>query len=621
MRGQSGFVRKSALVLACAGGVAWVGIAGYAIAEPRGGGGSLPLPTTLNDFFMPGSQPGDLVAPFASSQSCSGCHGFYDEAVEPYTSWAASMMGQSARDPLFYACLAIANQDADFAGDLCLRCHSPVGWMEGHSTPTDGSALSGIDFDGVSCHVCHRMVDPFDPDNVSPVEDDQVLAMTADLPVNPHSGQYVLDFEDRRRGPFNTPMAPHAWLESPFHRSSSMCATCHDVSNPAYTRQPDSSYDLNTVDMAHPTHDKYDQFPLERTYSEWLMSDFADGPIDMGGRFGGANPLVSTCQDCHMPDVNGAGCFFTDPWPDLPRHFFNGANTWVLKAVRNLYDDAETGLTEDSVNDSIARAVGMLEAASDLELTHDGIDLNTRVVNQTGHKLPTGYPEGRRMWINVRFFDSSRALLAEHGAYDPGTAVLDTGSTKVYEGKLGLDAHAAGATGLPQGESFHFVLNNTWIKDNRIPPRGFNNTDFESVQAEPVGYAYADGQYWDDTQFSIPLGAATAEVRVFHQLVSKEYIEFLRDENTTNTDGQTAYDQWELLGKSPPVEMDFGTISFGCNDADLAAPFGQLDFSDIIAFLTAFSNMEDEADLAAPIGQWDFSDVVAFLTAFSAGCP
>ncbi len=620
MRVQSGFVRKSALTVACGVGVVWVGLAGYAIAQPRGAG-PLPLPTTLTDFFQPGSQPGDLVAPMASAQSCGGCHGFYDEAVEPYTSWTASMMGQAARDPIFYACLAIANQDADFAGELCLRCHAPQGWIEGHSTPPDGSALTGLDFEGVGCNFCHRMVDPFDPDNVSPAEDDAVLAGTADLPVNPHSGQYVLDFEDRRRGPFVTPSAPHEWLQSPFHRSASMCATCHDVSNPALTRQPDDSYDFNDLDTPHPTHDKYDEFPLERTYSEWSMSDFAQGPIDMGGRFGGANPLVSTCQDCHMPDVNGAGCFFTDPWPDLPRHFFNGANTWVLKAIRNLYDDSESLLTEDSVNDSIARAIGMLQAASDLELTHDGVDLTARVINQSGHKLPTGYPEGRRMWINVRYYDATDQLVFEHGAYDAGAADLDDGSTKVYEGKLGLDAHAASLSGLPQGESFHFVLNNTWLKDNRIPPRGFTNAGFESVQAAPVAYAYADGQYWDDTEFSIPLTAAYAEVRVFHQLVSKEYIEFLRDENTTNTDGQTAYDQWALLGKSPPVEMDFGTISFGCNDADLAAPLGQLDFSDVVAFLVAFSAMEPAADIALPMGQWDFSDVVAFLTAFGTGCP
>ncbi len=61
--------------------------------------------------------------------------------------------------------------------------------------------------------------------------------------------------------------------------------------------------------------------------------------------------------------------------------------------------------------------------------------------------------------------------------------------------------------------------------------------------------------------------------------------------------------------------------SVGCNEADLAEPFGTLDFSDVIAFLSAFGAMENSADLAAPFGVFDFSDVIAFLTAFGAGCP
>ena len=55
--------------------------------------------------------------------------------------------------------------------------------------------------------------------------------------------------------------------------------------------------------------------------------------------------------------------------------------------------------------------------------------------------------------------------------------------------------------------------------------------------------------------------------------------------------------------------------------ADLAEPMGQLDFSDVAAFLVAFGSMSPEADLAEPMGQWDFNDVAAFLAAFGAGCP
>ncbi|MEZ6241599.1 MAG: GC-type dockerin domain-anchored protein [Phycisphaerales bacterium] len=63
-------------------------------------------------------------------------------------------------------------------------------------------------------------------------------------------------------------------------------------------------------------------------------------------------------------------------------------------------------------------------------------------------------------------------------------------------------------------------------------------------------------------------------------------------------------------------------ISRACSGgADLAPPFGTLDFSDILAYLTAFGAMDPAADLAPPSGVFDFSDVLAFLTAFGAGCP
>ncbi|MEZ6241696.1 MAG: GC-type dockerin domain-anchored protein [Phycisphaerales bacterium] len=59
----------------------------------------------------------------------------------------------------------------------------------------------------------------------------------------------------------------------------------------------------------------------------------------------------------------------------------------------------------------------------------------------------------------------------------------------------------------------------------------------------------------------------------------------------------------------------------GCSIADVAAPFGTLDFSDVVEFLTLFSNENELADLAAPFGQFDFSDVVEYLARFAGGCP
>ncbi len=581
------------------------------------------VPTTLNDFFAPGTQPNEITVEIINPVSCAGCHGFFNQDTEPFRPWAASMMGQAARDPFFYACLAIANQDAAFAGDICIRCHVPAGWLAGRSTPTDGSALDPNDLHGVSCNFCHRLVDPVYTAGQSPAVDEEIIDnLVAGPPVNPHSGQFVVDPFDRRRGPYDLgTFYTHDWLQSPYHPSSALCGNCHDVSNPVFSRQPDGTYALNALDAPPPSNDKYEQFPVERTYSEWLQSSFAAGPVEMGGRFGGNITAVSSCQDCHMPRVEGMGCFFGDVRPHLGRHFFNGGNTWVLNAIRNLYPDEETFLDPNSVANSIDRAVALLEAASDLELSATATDLDVRVINQGGHKLPTGYPEGRRVWINVQFFNTADVLIAEHGYYDPNSATLTTADTRVYEAKLGPDAVVAALTGVPEGPSFHFVLANVYYKDNRIPPRGFTNAGYAAVQAAPVGATYADGQHWDDVSFPIPAGAARADVRVYYQLTSREYVEFLRDENVTNDAGQTLFDQWLLTGRSAPVEIDFATLAVGCpGDLNGDQTIDLLDLSILLAHFGQIGGATyADGDLTGD-GNVDLIDLSELLIVFGTSC-
>jgi hypothetical protein len=56
------------------------------------------------------------------------------------------------------------------------------------------------------------------------------------------------------------------------------------------------------------------------------------------------------------------------------------------------------GLTAEEVagmNDGAARARSNLEAAASLSVHGNTV----KVVNLTGHKLISGYPEGRRMWF------------------------------------------------------------------------------------------------------------------------------------------------------------------------------------------------------------------------------
>ena len=562
---------------------------------PRGG--SLPLSTTIEDFYEPGTQPFGLIdAPIVSRYDCINCHSFDDdnnpnEIVPPHNNWAHSLMAQSARDPVWQAAVAISNQDATGSGETCIRCHAPNGWLEGRSFSGELSELIEDDFDGVNCNFCHRKIDPvWTPEN--PLEDVDLLNELFkfdSLPTQVGNGRFIVDPRDVRRSPIEDEDSINLhgvdMLVSPHHKEGAFCGECHELSNPVFTKQEDGSYLPNQVGEPHPTGDIHEMMPEQRTYSEWLNSTFAsEGVYFEDNRFGGDHPtgIMKSCQDCHMPQTSGAICVF---WEQIPaaapreyvsRHNFVGANNWVLGAVRDLYEDEVTGLTEEGVERARQETEEFLAAASDLDLSKEKNNLKVRLTNYAGHKLPTGFPEGTRIWINVVFYDKKGNMIKEHGAYDFDEATLVSEDTKVYETKLGLTEEMANLTGLPAGESFHLVLNNEIIFDNRIPPMGFTNAAYESIQAAPVGtysdgsqVLYLDGQHWDDTLYNVPKKATCSEVKVYYQSTTREYAEFLRDElldlelpEGELNPGQVAYDQWVIQGKSPPVLMDFQEIDF-----------------------------------------------------------
>lgn len=55
--------------------------------------------------------------------------------------------------------------------------------------------------------------------------------------------------------------------------------------------------------------------------------------------------------------------------------------------------------------------------------------------------------------------------------------------------------------------------------------------------------------------------------------------------------------------------------------ADLAAPYGILNFFDIAAYLGLFNTGSPAADLAAPFGTLNFFDLAAYLALYNGGCP
>lgn len=524
------------------------------------------VPTTLRDIDMPGTQPLEGAVLSDVSATCISCHGNYNTDVEPYHHWAGSMMGNAARDPVFFAMLAVAEQDAPSSGDLCIRCHSPGGWQEGRSVDTSGDMLTVKDRQSVQCDFCHRLVDPVYQPGVSPVEDQAVLDSLTTIPPTTANGMFINDPAPLRRGPFADAIASHAFLESPFHRESDVCGTCHDVSNPVFEAgATPGDYVPTAWDEPHPDFDLRNMFPVERTFSEWSMSEYAATGV-FAPQFAGNKPsgIVSTCQDCHQRDVAGKGCNQggAPNRSNLPLHDFMGGNYFVPDIIPDFFP-GEADLV--ALNDAKLRAISMLQLAATLELTPTTSNgypaVEVKLINETGHKLPSGYPEGRRIWINVIAYDGASNQVYESGAYDASTGELtEDEDVKIYSIHPGLSPGLASALGLTAGPSFHFVLNDSIYEDNRIPPRGFTNANFVDIQSPPVAYSYADSQHWDITLYELPSTSELVEVFVYYQSTSKEFIEFLRDENVTNSAGQDLYDAWVAQGRAAPVTIVSGNV-------------------------------------------------------------
>ena len=430
--------------------------------------------------------------------------------------------------------------------------------------------MTADDRQGVQCGVCHRLVDPI-ADAENPPEDAAILAALTQ-PVPAFGGaMMVIDPSDRLRGPFDIvadlgsdPHVPdRTTLVSPFHASAELCGTCHNLRNPLFSKNTmTGEWELDPLNAANA--DPTTGFPEQSTFDEWAASTYAAAGVT-APQFGGNKTVVSTCQDCHMPDVSGRDANLGLTRTDVPLHTFAGANTFIPSVLPH-HPAFGSEVNAAILQEGIAHSVAMLRKAATVNGTLSAGTLTVKVTNETGHKLPTGYPEGRRMWLHVRALDDDRTVVFESGRYVFASATLDgydAGSgdpdydpnLHVWEAQQGISAPVAALVGLPAGTSAHLSLNNVRLKDNRIPPRGFTNASFAAVDAQPVGATFADGQHWDDVVYPVGPAATRAEVTLYYQTASREYVEFLRDENTTTAAGDILFDLWDQHNKSEPVEM------------------------------------------------------------------
>lgn len=235
----------------------------------------------------------------------------------------------------------------------------------------------------------------------------------------------------------------HDGYYSALFERAEYCATCHDVTNPLTIQ--------NT--LGNPAGG----FPIERTYTEWRNSRYADRPGN-----GAFQPeFKRDCQTCHMQQhfgqpgtaqtlyaggqpvapLEGNACDNGALRPAFYTHHFIGGNAYVTQLIGasvdsrgNVQPYPELSHFSFSSADSASPyhhayfenvgakgppsqhhrfawdrlrnvlEVGLGGATSAADGTTQPLTLS--VANSgSGHNFPTGFPEGRVAWVSVRAWD------------------------------------------------------------------------------------------------------------------------------------------------------------------------------------------------------------------------
>jgi hypothetical protein len=402
--------------------------------------------------------------------------------VSPYGEWRWSPMGLAGRDPIFHAQLEseISQLEAEMPADqasavgdqvinTCLRCHGAMGkrqydhdrgvgdeawrpeasfrrdWFHVADHKDPHHAYGALARDGVSCTVCHSMIEEY-PD----LRGFLANSITGQFKTGPANELYG-PFSDVVARPMQTTLGVRPRASS-FLRSSRLCASCHVINLPVVDwplRHPPATVAASPQEhleqlMASEKNPHFQGFGHrieQATYLEWLNSKYQD-------EFGRTAESRS-CQECHMPtgyespdgrvkidQIQTKIAVIQDQeYPEADhristaehtvryrnegyrRHTFQGANVFLMELFRQFDDvlgvrakDYETGV--EGVHFAIdnyvhnARTNTATIEILDVETAGQTISADVMVTNRTGHRLPSGVGF-RRLWIEFLVIDTT----------------------------------------------------------------------------------------------------------------------------------------------------------------------------------------------------------------------
>ncbi len=466
---------------------------------------------------------------FSGAGNCAFCHdpgnvgraGRAGEAAVLATDWRATMMAHAFKDPLWRAVMEaeVTERPAlkSFIENKCQTCHAPLARTQAHADGTNELAFavaraSPLANEGVGCTLCHQI----QPNH---------LGTAASF-----NGHFQLGTNREIFGPYRDvltmPMQRHVNYTPKFGaqiQDSALCATCHTLFTPVLD-------DRGQI---------VGEFPEQVPYLEWQQSDFA--------RRG------QQCQDCHMarqdePVKISARPPWLEPRAPFWKHQFVGGNAFMLRMLAEHAKQLEANASPQAFAPLIEKSREQLRQAARLRVSGrreaDDVVLQVEVENLAGHKFPTGHPY-RRAWLHLRVSDAGKRTLFESGGFDP--------AGKIHGVPAGYAPHREVITRADEVQIYQAVMADargqaTWsllraasyLKDNRLPPRGFVAGGAHAASIAVSGGAELDANFnagaggRDEVTYRLALpgrsersgakGPLTIEVELLYQAVPPEAV-------------------------------------------------------------------------------------------------
>lgn len=494
--------------------------------------------------------PKPVTELFVASDRCIACHNGLITAsgqdVSIGANWQSSMMAHSSKDPYWQAAVRRETLDHPVAAAAieheCAACHMPMtryaakvsgrkGQVFGHLPVAPNAAgADAFAVEGVSCTMCHQIQE----EGLSTKESFTAgFVVDTQKPLGQRSvfGPYEVDTGRTRVMRSSAQVVP---AQSKHVQGSDLCASCHTL----YTH------------ALGPDGEVIGELPEQVPYLEWKHSAYAD---------------KRHCQSCHMPQLTHPmqiSSVLGQSREAFSRHVFRGGN-FFMPAILDRYRQ-ELGVTARSeqleraaeqTRDNLTGSSAKIEIA-EVERRGEQLQADVRVVNLTGHKLPTAYPS-RRAWIHLTVKDREGQIVFESGALRSDGSIAGNDNDR---DRTRFEPHYAEITKSEQVQIYEAIMADSkeevttgllsavrFIKDNRILPRGFDKaTAHKDIAVR--GAASADEDFTDErdtVHYVVSVGPAqgplVVEAELWYQPIAFRWAQNLKQQPAAETDRFVSY--------------------------------------------------------------------------------